>query len=277
MNEHEEMVTTADGTTLYTRRYAKADARGEIVLVHGFGEHSGRYDALIQHLLDKGYAVTAYDHRGHGKSGGLYGHIERFHQYEDDLDGIVAKVRGYAAAKNLFLIGHSMGGLVTLRYLTKPRAGIRGAAISAPLVAIRAKVPAHKLLVGKVSAALLPRLRMKNEINPAVLSRDAAVGRAYAKDPLVGNMVSTRWFAEALKAMAELQRQASQITSPLLVMHGTQDKLANVEATKSLFENLASSDKSLKLYEGYYHELFNEPEKHEIYERVTDWLAPRCV
>jgi alpha-beta hydrolase superfamily lysophospholipase len=275
MNYQEGALITPDKTQLYSRRYETPNARGEIIITHGFGEHSGRYEALIAHLLNEGYTVTVYDHRGHGKSAGLYGHIDRFSQYEEDLDYVVSVIRSLSAAEKFFIIGHSMGGLVALRYLIKQRQGISGAVISAPLIAIATKVPAHKLLMAKIGASLFPRMRMANEINPAVLSRDAAVGHAYAADPLVGKMVSTRWFAEAVKAMDELQRSASQITLPVLVMHGTEDRLASVEATKNLFANLASRDKRLKIYEGYFHELFNEPEKQEVYQRVTDWLDIR--
>jgi acylglycerol lipase len=275
MNYKEGSLSTPDGTLLYSRLYENHNARRHILLIHGFGEHSGRYEALIAHLLGKGYSVTTYDQRGHGKSAGLYGHVDRFTQYEEDLEFMVSMIHTHSQPNKLFLVAHSMGGLVALRYLTKQRDAVMGVAISAPLVEIATKVPAHKRFIAKVSAALAPRLRMKNEINPAVLSRDAEIGRAYAADPLVGKMVSTRWFAEALKAMDEVKRNAAQISLPVLVMHGTEDKLANVEATKNLFANIGSTDKRLKVYEGYYHELFNEPEKQEVYERVTDWLEVR--
>lgn len=277
MNYKEGLLTTPDGTRLYSRIYESEKAQGDILIVHGFGEHSGRYEALIAHLLREGYSITTYDQRGHGKSTGLYGHVNRFSQYEEDLDFMVSTVRALNPSKKLFLIGHSMGGLVVLQYLSNRGEAVTGAVLSAPLAAIASKVPAHKLLLAKVGATLFPRLRMANEINPAVLSRDAGVGRAYAADPLVGKVVSTRWFAEAVKAMDELQRKASQITIPVLVMHGTEDKLASVLATERVFASLGSTDKRLKIYEGYFHELFNEPEKQEIYERVTDWLELRVM
>jgi alpha-beta hydrolase superfamily lysophospholipase len=275
MNYKEGTFSTPDGTQLYSRLYENPGAQGNVLLVHGFGEHSGRYEALIAHLLDRGYAVTVYDHRGHGKSAGLYGHVDRFSQYEDDLDFMVSVIGEYSEPAPLFLVGHSMGGLVVLRYLTRQPQAVSGAAISAPLVEIAAEIPAHKRLIAKVSAALAPRLRLANEINPAVLSRDAEVGRAYAADPLVGKQVSTRWFAEALKAMDELKQRAAQITLPVLLMHGSEDRLAKVGATVDLFAGLGSIDKRLKVYEGYYHELFNEPEKRVIYERLCDWLELR--
>jgi alpha-beta hydrolase superfamily lysophospholipase len=275
MNYKEGSFSTPDNTLLYSRLYENENAQSHILLVHGFGEHSGRYEALIAHLLGKGHSVTVYDQRGHGKSAGLYGHVDRFAQYEEDLDFMVSVVNSHNESQKLFLVAHSMGGLVALRYLMRQPWAVMGAVISAPLVEIATKVPAHKRFIAKMSAALAPRMRMANEINPSVLSRDAEIGRAYAADPLVGKMVSTRWFSEALKAMDELKRSAPQIIHPVLVMHGSEDKLANVEATKNLFVNVGSADKRMKIYEGYYHELFNEPEKQEIYERVTDWLELR--
>ena len=160
MNYKETVLTTPDKTQLYSRIYENEEAQGIIIIVHGFGEHSGRYEALIAHLLNKGYSVTTYDHRGHGKSQGLYGHVERFSQYEEDLDFMVSNVCAQSGAKNLFIIGHSMGGLVVLRYLTQQREAVTGAVISAPLVAIAAKVPASKLFIAKVGAALFSRLRI---------------------------------------------------------------------------------------------------------------------
>ena len=262
---------------IYSRRYQVASPRAAVVLVHGFGEHSGRYDALIRHLCEHGYAVTVYDHRGHGKSSGLNGHIDRFTDYEDDLQEIMESVRKLQPGKKLFLIGHSMGGLVTLRYLSRAGAQVDGAVISAPLLAIAARVPAHKLLIARIGAALAPRLRLANDIDPAVLSRDPEIGRAYAADPLVGKLVSTRWFAEAVNAMKGVKTDAAKITTPLLLMHGTEDRLAAIQATKEVYPLISSSDKELRILEGFYHELFNEPEKEELYHRVTDWLGARAM
>jgi len=165
-----------------------------------------------------------------------------------------------------------MGGLITLRYLAKESQSVAAAVVSAPLIEVAVRVPAHKMMIARVSARVAPRLRLSNEIDPAVLSRDPEVGIAYAKDPLVNRVVSSRWFTEATQAMAEIKLWAPQITAPLLVMHGTEDKLASVEATRQLFDHLGSKEKELGIYEGYYHELFNEPEKQQIYGRVSLWL-----
>ncbi len=268
----EETVTTSDGLRLYLRRREVANARAEIIISHGFGEHSGRYGALTEHLVSHDYSVTGYDHRGHGLSDGLPGHVESFSEYGDDLDKVVAAVRSRSESRRLFLIGHSMGGLIALLYATRKRGMLAGAVISAPLIEVAVPVPAHKLMIARVGARIAPRFRLDNEIDPANLSRDPEVGRAYAADPLVHRKVSTKWFSELQQAMKEVADRASEITTPVLVMHGTEDKLASVDATKRLFERIGSPDKELVIYPGFYHELFNEPEKQDVFERVTQWV-----
>ena len=269
----EETVTAADGLRLYVRRHVVDHPRAEVVIVHGFGEHSGRYGALTDHLIRQRYSVCAYDHRGHGLSDGLPGHVDRFNEYEDDLHRVLSSVRARGQSSKLCLVGHSMGGLITLRYLVKESASVAAAVVSAPLIEVAVRVPAHKMMIARVSARVAPRLRLGNEIDPAVLSRDPEVGLAYSKDPLVNRVVSSRWFTEATQAMAEIKLWAPGITAPLLVMHGTEDKLASAEATRELFDRLGSKEKELGIYEGYYHELFNEPEKQQIFDRVSRWIA----
>ena len=271
----EETVTVSDGLRLYVRRREVANARAEILIAHGFGEHSGRYAALTDHLVAHRYSVTAYDHRGHGLSDGLPGHVESFGEYDDDLGRIITSVRSRDQSRKLFLIGHSMGGLIALRYAARKGDSLAGVIVSAPLIEVAVPVPAHKLMIARVGARMAPRMRLDNEINPAHLSRDPEVGRAYAADPLVNRKVSAKWFAEATRAMQEVVEGATKISTPLLVMHGTEDRLASVDATRRLFERVKSSDKELVIYPGFYHELFNEPEKREVFERVTDWLSQR--
>jgi alpha-beta hydrolase superfamily lysophospholipase len=271
----EETVTATDGLRLYLRRHEHADARAEVLITHGFGEHSGRYGALTDHLVNHGYSVTAYDHRGHGLSDGLPGHVESFAEYDEDLARLIGSVRSRSQTKCLFLIGHSMGGLIALRYAAQKSGTLTGAVISAPLIEVAVPVPARKLMIARVGARMAPRMRLDNEINPSYLSRDPEVGRAYSTDPLVNRKVSPKWFAEATRAMQEVAEWGPRITLPLLVMHGTDDRLASVDATKRMFDRLASADKELVIYPGFYHELFNEPEKQDVFDRVTEWLGKR--
>lgn len=271
----EDEIIAGDRTQLYSWRSEVDDARADIMLVHGFCEHSGRYRLLTDWLNSRGYSVDAYDQRGHGRSGGLKGHVDRFADYEDDLDTVISSLNARNGMRKRFLIGHSMGGLVVLRYLARARQSIAGAVISAPLLGLAVRPPQYLRIIGRIAAALAPRLRLNNNINPSVLSRDPEVGRIYASDPLVGRRVSANWFSEAVKGMEEAGSLAPTIAAPLLIMHGTADKLASIEATKKVFSNIGSSDKELVIYDGFYHELFNEPEKREIYERLTEWLDVR--
>src|SRR5512132_4379035 len=139
----EETITAGDGLRLYTRRHEASQARADAIIVHGFAEHSGRYGPLTEHLLAHGYTVTAYDQRGHGLSDGLPGHVDDFREDEDDLDKVVSLTRDRAAGPPLVVIGHSMGGLVALRYLARESGAVAGAVISAPLIAVAVPVPAH--------------------------------------------------------------------------------------------------------------------------------------
>ena len=273
MNYIEETVTATDGLRLYMRRHELPNSRGEILIVHGFGEHSGRYIELTNYLVSHNYSVTAYDHRGHGLSDGLPGHVESFSEYDEDLAKMVGSIKARAAVKPVFVIGHSMGGLIALRCSARKGAEISGTVVSAPLIDVAVPVPAHKLMIARVGARMAPRMRLDNEINPSYLSRDPEVGRAYASDPLVNRKVSAKWFAEAKQAMQEVAEWAPQIKVPVLVMHGTDDRLASVDATKRIFERIGSEDKELEIFSGYYHELFNEPERQDIFNRVTKWLG----
>jgi alpha-beta hydrolase superfamily lysophospholipase len=273
MNYIEETVTTTDGLRLYVRRHELPNSRSEILIVHGFGEHSGRYIELTNYLVSNNYSVTAYDHRGHGLSDGLPGHVESFSEYDEDLAKMISSIKARAAVKPVFVIGHSMGGLIALRYSARKGPEISGTVVSAPLIDVAIPVPAHKLMIARVGARMAPRMRLDNEINPSYLSRDPEVGRAYASDPLVNRKVSAKWFAEAKQAMQEVAEWAPQIKGPVLVMHGTDDRLASVDATQRIFERIGSEDKELEIFSGYYHELFNEPEKQDIFKRVTKWLG----
>jgi acylglycerol lipase len=273
LHSHDEYVTTPDGLRLFARRYPNAGpAAAEIVLAHGFGEHSGRYKALVEHLTAQHYAVTVYDHRGHGKSEGLKGHVERFSDYVDDLDLLISRARTQGQSRRLFIIGHSMGGLIALGYAAAHAGRVDGMVISAPLLGVAAPIPPAKLMIGRIAARWMPHLRLHNGLDPSHLSRSPEVAPAYTADPLVNFRVSARWFAEATRAMNEVMEAAPRIRLPMLILQGNDDRIASPGTTGQFIGRLGSSDKEFGLYPGLYHELFNEPEKYEIYDRVSRWL-----
>src|SRR5262249_3202783 len=275
MGYGEEILELPGGARLRMWRREQAAAIAQVVLVHGFGEHSGRYQELTEFLFRSGFDITLFDQRGHGKSDGLAGHVDRFTDYALDLSHLIECTKS-RSARRLFLVAHSMGGLVALRYLAGEAPAIAGAVISAPLLGFAVRIPRLKLAIGRASAFLAPRMRMANEIDPGILSRDPEVGRAYARDPLVHRLVSARWFSETARAMDEIAGAAPVIKAPVLLMHGTDDKLASVDATRRVFERIGSDDKQLIVYPGFYHELFNEPEKAGVFATAGDWLSRRC-
>ncbi len=271
----EEMLPMPDGTKLYARRRQATAVRAEVLLVHGLGEHCGRYGPLTDHLVGRGYSVTAYDHRGHGQSEGLKGHVNRFTDYEDDLDQVARRVQSQGGGLPLVLTAHSMGGLIALRYLARKSPRIAAAVVSAPAIQTVVKTPKPMIMIARIGSRIFPRLRVDNGLDPSVLSRDQDVGRRYSADPLVNRLVSFRWFTEMTRAMREVREIGPALTLPLLVMHGTGDKIVSFDASKRLFDHIESKDKEFVAYPGYYHELFNEPEKAEIYLKVTEWIDAR--
>jgi lysophospholipase len=247
--------------------------RAGILLLHGFGEHAARYDALGRYLAGRGFLIIAPDARGHGKSGGRRGHVLRFDQYLDDLDALMRRVRSSEPLEDWFVLGHSMGGLVALRYMLRSHDRYRGLIVSNPLLGLAVKVPVVKGLVGKLLSSVWPTLTMGNEIDPDHLSRDTSVGRAYMADPLVHHQVSTRWFTEMLDAVARTHAEAvTGIQAPTLFLLSTQDRIADASAARQLYDRLSCRSKELKVYEGLYHEIFNELEREAIFADVAGWL-----
>lgn len=248
------------------------DARASILLVHGLGEHSGRYAYLAQHCTRRGFALHALDHYGHGKSDGHPGYVERFSVYLD----VVAHVLDTLVEKHpqgpRFLLGHSMGGLIAARLLQYRQAAFRACVLSGPALKSDAEPPALVMAIVRLIAAIAPTVPLLG-LDPSGVSRDPEVVRAYIADPLVHHgRLSARLIAEMSRAMRATLDAAPRIQLPLLIMHGEDDVLTSPAGSRELYDKVASTDKSLKLYPGLYHEIFNEPEKDAVLDDMTNWL-----
>jgi acylglycerol lipase len=244
---------------------------GVLIISHGFAEHGGRYAAVAQRMLGQGIAVVAPDHRGHGLSGGKRTSVVRFADYSDDLGTVITRSRDRWPAQHLVLLGHSMGGLIALDYAIRPGTALDGLVVSAP-AACPGDVSKAKLAVGRVLSLVAPNAGvLRLPLNR--ISRDPAVVDAYNNDPLVFRTpIRARLGAEMLGAMDRVEAALPAMRVPLLVMQGTADGLVDPGCGPHVYERARSPDKTLKMYEGLWHEIFNEPERDRVLADLTAWL-----
>jgi len=267
---------TYDGLSLATRRWApSATPTAHVLLVHGYAEHCGRYDHVAETFVEQGAAVHAYDQRGHGRSEGRRAYVDRFEQYLADLDAFRLHVAP-PEDKPVFLFGHSMGGLVALLYVLNRRPEVRGLLLSAPALEVNPDLAPLLRRISQVLGRFAPTLPTVRSPQGSI-SRDPAVIEDAMNDPLnYHGRTLARTGAELLRAGAEAQGRLHELRTPFLVLHGTADPLATPEWSRRLYEQAAAEDRTLRLYDGLYHETFNEPEQDEVLRDLGTWLAARC-
>lgn len=272
MKHHEEHIQGAHGTRIYTQNWLPdGEPKAVVLIAHGLAEHSGRYGNVVNHLVPRGYAVYSFDQIGHGRSDGHRVYVKQFAEYIDTLktyhDRLLAQVRG----KPFFLLGHSLGGLIVGIYLLDYPDGVAGAVLSGPLV-IAANVSPPVIAAGRILGSLIPRVRLL-KVDASAISQDSSVVQAYVNDPLVyrGGMTA-RLGAEMTRAMTRLSAQAARITLPILIVQGSADQLVSPAGAQLLHKTIGSRDKMLKVYNGYHHEVFNEPGREAVLNDVAGWL-----
>ena len=269
-------VTVADGTDILLRDWASDTSIGSpwasVVLVHGLGEHSGRYEHVGDQMAAAGLDVQAYDHRGNGGSGGRRGHVDRWEQYHDDLAQRLAPVRESAAGRPVVLYGHSMGGLIVLGYLLTDRPKPDLVVLSSP--GLDSTLASWKKSLAPTLSRIVPTLAVPNGIDGSTLSRDPAVAAAVKADPLATKASTTRFAAEALTEQARVRRDYAGLTLPTLVLHGLDDGLVPARASEIL-GSLPNVER--RTYPGLRHELHNEPEGPAIVGEIIDWIRARTT
>lgn len=274
---------------LFYRSFKTEQPRGAIVLVHGFGEHSGRYLGMAEHFLNQGLNVYALDHRGHGRSEGPRWNPERFEYYVEDLKTFIEDIKLKEGVDRVFMLGHSLGGEIALSYaLTYPE-DLKSLVVSGPGVGMYLSIPGLGRTVVNASAAralvplldgmarLLPDAPLPGtQIDPALLNHDQANTQAYASDPLVCHEpMKLRFAAESGKAMIRIWDDVLHFRTPVLILQGEDDVIVPPSEVRRLYEALGIQDKAFIMYEGFYHEIFNELGKERVYEDVDAWLLPR--
>jgi alpha-beta hydrolase superfamily lysophospholipase len=272
MNHTEGVCQGVDGLELYYQCWCPADEpKAALVIVHGLGEHGGRYPNLVNHLVPRGYAIYACDLRGHGRSPGQRGYAGSWTEVREDVRAFVGLVQDREPGRPLFLMGHSLGGLIALEYALHCPEGLQGLIASAPGLSSEG-LSAAMVAVSRVLSGLWPRLSLETGLEAAAISRDPAVVEAYINDPLVHSKGTPRMAVEALRAIEWTMAHASDLRLPLLVVHGAADRIVPVEASRSFFERVDCSDKECREYEGCYHELHNDLGWERPVAEVGDWL-----
>ena len=266
-----------DGLRLFERRWLPSgEPRAEVMLVHGFIEHGGRYAPTAEALARHGYAVSVTDLRGHGKSEGPRCWVRSFDEYVDDLDCFFDRVVRRAGGKPVFVLGHSLGGLIAVLWCIRCRRKPSGMILSGPALQVRRQIfPWLRHLAG-LASILFPRLRLVR-MGGRNISRDPVIVAQFGDDPLVFHgRFPVRSGAEILRAGDLARAQFEDVRAPLLILHGTADRVAAVEASQDLIERAEATDKTLRLYAGLFHEVLNEPEREQVLADLTQWLDRRC-
>ena len=267
----------ARGLRIHVRSWLPdGPSAGVVVIAHGFAEHGGRYAAVAERLTAAGLAVCAPDHRGHGLSEGKRTSIVRFGDYVDDLTTVIAQVRSRWPSLRIALIGHSMGGLIALDLAVRQAVPLDGLALSAPAACPR-EVSRFTLLIGRALSRVAPTTGvLRLPLNR--ISRDPAVVEAYNNDPLVFRTpIRARLGTEMLDAMHRVDAGLPELDVPLLVMQGTADGLVDPGCGPHVYGRAGSADKTLKMYDELWHEIFNEPERDHVLADLTGWLGSHLL
>ncbi len=268
--------SSGDGVQLQYRIHRGQDPKFSVLVVHGFAEHGNRYGHVVDELVPAGAAVMTYDQRGHGTSGGKRVFVSRFGEYGDDL-ALALELAGRKLPQPLFVLGHSMGGLIVLLAARKKPAGVAGWIVSNPGLRNKVPVPAWKESLAKVASSLAPGLSIPSGIPPSHVSRDKDEVREYDGDMLNNKNATARWYTEFVAAQADLLAQPEALQGlPLLVQVGDGDLIVEPAATLDFVSKTGPSTE-LKVYPGLYHEIYNElaADRQRVLADLRGWLLAR--
>ena len=264
--------TSADGINIqgYTGEPTKTPV-AVIALLHGMGEHAMRYAHVADYFNHHSIAFTAMDHRGHGKSGGQRGHTPSLDALLNDIELFITKTKELYPGISVILYAHSMGGNVALNFILRKKPQLAGAIITGPYLRLAFNPPVWKTTLGKISARIIPTLSQPTGLETKAISRDANIVKKYETDPLVHDRITSSFFVNVHFAGLYVLEHAGEIKLPMLIMHGDADRLTSCNATKE-FATRTGKNVELKIWEGLYHEIHNEPEKEEVLNYELEWI-----
>ena len=264
-------ILSKDGLKIATFSNHFRSEKGVMIITHGMGEHSMRYKEMADFYTNEGYTVISFDIRGHGLSEGKRGHTPGYEFLMDDIERVYAQVRADYPSLPIFLFGHSMGGNLVLNFLLRKPNNIRGAIVTGAYLKLGFEPPKWKIILAKLSSSIWPTLSQPTELELDALSRNKEVIRKYENDELVHDRITSAFFVNVHFAGQYAIDHANEIKSPLLVMHGMEDRLTSPTGSQDFASN-SGDNVHLKMWNGLYHELHNEPEKQEIFNYEIEWM-----
>ena len=276
MKSFEDKWQDQEGITFFLRGWEPEDGKPKalVVLVHGLGEHTARYAHVGKALTGAGYALAGFDLRGHGRSGGRRGHASSLDAYMHDIRQFFSLMEQRYPNIPRFLYGHSLGGLLVLAYAIQYGAGLKGVIATGPALRSSLQEQKGKIAMVRVLGSLVPAVTLPSGLDAATVSRDSVIVEAYRKDPLVHDRTSLGFGKAALNAIDLCFARAREFPAPLLIMHGTGDKITYFSGSEDFAKLVreAGRDVTLRLWDDLYHEIHNEPEKEDVFRFTIEWL-----
>ena len=271
MAEITKILTAKDGTEIFVRENTPPQYKGIICLVHGFGEHGGRYAHVADFFNKNGFAFLTMDSRGHGKSGGKRGHTPNFDSFLDDIDLFLMDTKNRFNDVPMFLYGHSMGGNLTLNYVIRRKPTIlRGLVTTGPWIRLAFEPKPILITLGKIMRSIYPTFTQDSDLDVTGLSRDKAVVDAYVNDPLVHGKITASAGMAMTDSAAFLNTYAGAMPIPTLIEHGTDDAVISQPSSEEFARRV--SNVTYKKWQGLYHEIHNEPEKMVVLNDILAWI-----
>lgn len=260
-----------DGIELVSQGWKPANPKAVVVLIHGHGEHINRYQHVAEAITNAGYAMQAFDIRGHGRSAGKRGHTPGYENLMTDISDFIGDAQKRYPGLPVFLYGHSMGGNQVINYALKSPGILKGVIATGPWLKLAFDPPAAQVMVAKLLNGIAPSFSLASGLSQSALSRDLDVVKKYAADPLVHDKISVRLYTTMYANGLWALEHAADLKIPMLLMHGSADGLTSAPASEE-FAKKAGKLVTLRIWDGFYHEIHNEPEKAEVLETIVNWL-----
>jgi alpha-beta hydrolase superfamily lysophospholipase len=263
---------SSDGINMYGHSWApEGQIKAVVLLVHGLGEHVGRYEHVAAAFTERGYALLGFDLRGHGKSGGPRGHTPSYQALMDDITEFIKQADTRFPGLPRFLYGHSLGGNLVLNYVLRCRPNLPGVLVTGPWLELAFQPPASQVKLGKIMNGVFPGFTQKSNLNTKGLSHDQAVVTAYERDPLVHDKITARLFVTTYESGLWALEHAAEFPLPILLMHGSADPITSAKASQ-LFAERAGDKVTVRIWDGMYHEIHNEFDQAQVFKVMLDWL-----